>query len=100
MDNPEDTLQAESAPAPAAKGKRTVRTQVNETSVLATTAETVTTTAVQDTQVDELPASVTLAAPYAFYDDEGALRSWGQGRVVDDPAEIALLVERGAIFEA
>lgn len=110
MDNPEDTLQPEvapqatpeptAAPAPAPKGKRTVRTQVKETSVLATTAEKVTTTAVQNTEVDELPARVVLAAPYAFYDDDGALRSWGQGRVVEDPAEIALLIDRGAIFEA
>lgn len=96
MDDTQDTQ----TPAPAPKGKRTLRTQVQQSSVLAATAETVTTTDVQDKEVDELPASVKLAAPYAFYDDEGALHSWPQGFVAVDAAEIALLIERGAIFEA
>jgi hypothetical protein len=64
------------------------------------TAETTTKTEVQDTEVDELPATVTLAAPYGFIDEDGERRYWGAATVVTDPDEIALLVERGAIFKS
>ena len=46
----------------------------------------------------ELPSKVTLAAPYGYYDEENQLKFWPQGYVTENPDEIALLVERGAIF--
>lgn len=54
---------------------------------------------VEEEERDELPESVTLAAPYAFYDDNGALHNWHQGQVVTDPEQVALLISRGVIFE-
>ena len=54
---------------------------------------------VEEEELDELPESVTLAAPHAFYDDNGALHNWHQGQIVTDPEQIALLISRGVIFE-
>lgn len=86
--------------APVAKGKRTVRRQVTAKVVDAANTTTVETTKVVDTDEAELPPSVKLAAPYAFYDDDGQLHSWLQGSEISDADTIALLVDRGAIFEA
>lgn len=47
-----------------------------------------------------LPASVKLASPYAFYDDDNNMRSWSHGQVVTDPEHIAVLLERAAPLEA
>lgn len=88
------------ATKPAKKGKATVRTEVKKPVVDVVTAETTTKTDVEDTEVEELPAKITLAAPYAFYDDDNQLQSWLEGSVVEDPETIALLIERGAIIKA
>lgn len=42
------------------------------------------------------PDPVTLAAPYAYYDDQDALHFWNEGQTVADPAQIAELVARKA----
>ena len=44
-------------------------------------------------------ASVTLAAPYAFYDDVGELQSWQVGYTESNPVKIAVLIQRGAPLE-
>lgn len=65
------------------------------------TASVVEDTEVEGVESDALPSSLTLAAPYGFYEGEGdqqVLRMWQAGQTVTDPAEIALLVERGAVF--
>jgi ALTTAQ repeat len=85
---------------PTKKAKATVRTQVKKPVVNVVTAETTTKTDVEDTEVDELPAKITLAAPYAFYDDDGKLHSWLEGSVVEDSDTIALLIGRGVILKA
>lgn len=85
---------------PAARGKRAVRRQITTQVVDAVTTSTVPQTTVVDTEEAELPSRVTLAAPYAFYDEENVLHSWLAGSVVEDPAEIAVLVDRGAVFAA
>lgn len=88
-------------PVPTSKGKKpTIRREGKATRVIPASAETVTDAVVTDTEVDALPASATLAAPYAFYDDDSKLHSWAAGQVISDPNELALLVERGAIFES
>ena len=47
-----------------------------------------------------LPASVKLAAPYGFIDDEsGEHRYWQAGQEVTNPEEIKLLIERQAPLE-
>ena len=51
-----------------------------------------------DEDDEQIPASVTLAAPYAYYDDSDVLRSWAAGQVVADASDVSLLIERGAIF--
>jgi hypothetical protein len=83
-----------------ARGGKALRTQTRVTEVDPVTAVASTKTVIEDTEPSELPASVKLAAPYAFYDDNGELQSWAQGQIVDDAEVIALLVDRGAIFEA
>lgn len=45
---------------------------------------------------DANPASVTLAAVYGFYEEDGSPRFWQPGQVVTDAAEIDLLLERDA----
>jgi hypothetical protein len=82
------------------KGKTKVRRQSQVKTMNVVTAEEVTKTEVTEEEADDLPKSVKLAAPYAFYEDDGALRSWAAGQTVEDPAEITVLVERGALFEA
>ena len=42
------------------------------------------------------PDKVTLASPYAFYEDNGDLRNWAAGAVVTDADEIAVLIDRQA----
>ncbi len=37
-----------------------------------------------------------LESPYGFYDDDDQLHQWSAGQIVDDPEEIALLLERQA----
>ncbi|MGJ7529847.1 hypothetical protein [Variovorax sp. GB1P17] len=96
----EAVLDTPVAPPPASRGKRAVRRQVTTQIVDAAATSTVATIDVVGTEEAELPSRVTLAAPYAFYDDDGVLRSWLGGSVVEDPAEIALLVDRGVVFEA
>lgn len=91
---------APAAPAPGPKGKRAVRRQVTTQVVDPATTSTVQKTDVVDTEEADLPARVTLAAPYAFYDDENVLHSWLAGSVVEDAGDIALLIDRGAVFEA
>ena len=44
----------------------------------------------------KLPAQVTLAALYGFYDDDNQFRGWNEGQVVTDPDHIELLIARGA----
>lgn len=46
-----------------------------------------------------LPAKVKMVRPHGFIDDAGQHRYWQQGQVVFEPADIALLAERGAEFE-
>lgn len=81
------------APVAVVRHQRTKRT------VNPVTAETLEQTVITDDAADVLPARVTLAAPYGFYDDAGVYQSWAAGQVVQDAAVIALLVARGAIFE-
>ncbi|NMM21837.1 MAG: hypothetical protein HHJ15_18110 [Rhodoferax sp.] len=88
-------IAAESAPA----STKTVRHQRKKSSVNTVSAEIEITTVVTD-DVEAMPVRVTLASPYAFYDDAGALQSWAAGQVVDDSVVIAVLVDSGAIFEA
>ncbi len=40
--------------------------------------------------------SARLTAPYAFYEKDGAARTWFAGQLVDDPMQVSILVERGA----
>jgi hypothetical protein len=44
-------------------------------------------------------AAVRLVSPYAFYDDDGSLKTWLAGAVVSDPVEIGVLTARGAPIE-
>ncbi len=84
--------------APVVKTKVRHQRQKQVTSIV--TAEEQTETEITDDDVDVLPTSLTLAAPYAFYDDAGAMHQWLAGQTVSDATEIALLVDRGAIFKA
>lgn len=93
------TTQAPDAPV-AKSEKRTVRRQSRVDKTDPVTAVTVTQTVVKDEEADALPSSVKMAAPYAFYEDDGSLRSWSAGQIIEDAEEIALLVVRGAVFEA
>ena len=53
----------------------------------------------KQTQPVENPATpVRLTAPYAFYDEEGNMRSWNAGQQVGG-ADAALLMQRGAPIE-
>jgi len=45
---------------------------------------------------EKQPNSITLEAPYAFYEEDGTFRQWLPGHVVTDPEHIALLIERKA----
>jgi hypothetical protein len=90
------------APAPPAKTKvkTTVRRQAVVVKTDPVTDVKTTTDVITDVVVDETPATATLAAPYAYYDDDGKLNSWAAGQVLVDADEIASLIERGAIFTA
>lgn len=94
-----DVPAAVAAPAKVAR-RGTLRVQRQVVAVDPVTADATTETVVQDEEESALPESVTLASPYAYYDDEGALHSWLGGQVVTGAEEIALLVGRGAIVEA
>lgn len=50
----------------------------------------------KDPAADKQPDTITLAAPYAFYEEDGTFRTWQCGHVVTDPEHIALLMERKA----
>lgn len=84
--------------APVVKTKVRHQRQKQVTSII--TAEEQTVTEITADDVDVLPTSLTLAAPYAFYDDAGEMHQWLAGQTVSDATEIALLVDRGAIFKA
>ena len=101
-----ERIAAEKAAAAAAevaapKPKRPyVRRQKVEVVTDVVTDQKTTRDVLTDEDVEALPASVKVAAPYAFYDDNGKLHSWAAGQVLDDAEEIAILVDRGVIFEA
>lgn len=76
-----------------------IRTEVKKKVVDVVSGTTSTVTEVEDTDVDELPSKIQLAAPYAFYDDEGKLHSWLEGSEVTDSSTIALLIGRGAVIK-
>lgn len=42
------------------------------------------------------PDSVVLAAPYGYVDDAGGNHHWHAGHVINDPEQIADLIERRA----
>ncbi len=46
-----------------------------------------------------LPATVRLTAPYGYWTDDGALRQWAPGVDIEDPTDIADLIERQAPIE-
>lgn len=50
-------------------------------------------------QATTLPASITLIAPYAYFDAEGVAHGWAQGDTVTDASEIADLIARGARYK-
>lgn len=51
----------------------------------------------EDTPVPaSAPVTVTLAAPYVFYDDHGTEHVWLAHETVSDPDDIATLIQRGA----
>jgi len=55
----------------------------------------------QDTAIAEplaLPVSVRLLRPHGFIDETGTQRYWRQGLVVSHPADVAVLIARGAHF--
>ncbi|QOR55276.1 MAG: hypothetical protein SHS37scaffold220_45 [Phage 67_12] len=83
---------------PAAKHKK--RTQTTVKTVDPVTSNVTISDVLGEVDLDAVPASATLAAPYAFYDDEGAMHSWAAGQVLVDPDEIAMLLDRGALFTA
>jgi hypothetical protein len=45
------------------------------------------------------PKRLRVLSNYAFYDEDGAFRSWAEREIVTDPGDIALLVARRAPFE-
>lgn len=75
-----------------------VRRQQRVTTMNPVSALPQTATVVVDGVEDE-PTSVTLAAPYGFYDDNGVLQFWAAGQTVTDAEQIALLISVGAVFE-
>lgn len=85
-------------PAPKTAKARTQRVQAVVTKTDPVTTVVTTTDVITETVLEALPASATLAAPYAFYDDDGERHSWAAGQVLVDPDEIAMLLDRGALF--
>jgi hypothetical protein len=45
------------------------------------------------------PYRLRVLSNYAFYDDDGAFRSWPERAIVNDASDIALLEARKAPFE-
>jgi len=76
-----------------------VRRQAIATVVNPMTAESSVQAQINEDDLPELPKQIKLAAPYAFYDDDGKLHSWAAGAIVTDADEIATLIERGALVE-
>ena len=103
---PDAALQASSTkpppapPAPPAAKKTRVRRQAIATTTDPATDVKTVSAVVTDAEADAPPASATLACPFGYYDDDGAAHWWHAGQVVTDVAEIADLIERGAIFAA
>jgi hypothetical protein len=102
-DSTQDALQ-DSAPdsdeqAPVTTGAK-IRRQVTTEALNFSTLRMEPVVEVVEVEVAEVPASVTLDAPYGFYDDDQTYRFWSAGQVVTDSSEIALLIERGAVFKA
>ena len=54
---------------------------------------------IEDAEDAALPQRVRLVRPYGFIDEHGQNWHWHQGDVVGDPAQVALLIERGAHIE-
>ena len=46
----------------------------------------------------ELPAKIKMDSLHGYYEENGRYREWKQYDVITDPAEIKLLVARGAPF--
>lgn len=90
----DDLAPVEAAPATV------VRRQRKQQTMNVLTAQLQDETVITDDLAEALPVSVTLAAPYGFYADDGQYHAWAAGQTVVDAAVIALLVARGAIFEA
>lgn len=88
------------APEPTAAKKTRVRRQAIATTTDPATDVKTVSAVVTDAEADAPPASATLACPFGYYDDDGAAHWWHAGQVVTDVAEIADLIERGAIFAA
>lgn len=84
-------------PEPPASTRKK-RTQKTVQTVDPVTANVTTTDVLGEVILDALPASATLAAPYAFYDDAGTMHSWAAGQMLVDADEIAMLLDRGALF--
>lgn len=81
-----------------ARIKPTIRRQSEKTVINLVTALPESETVIIETEEDQ-PAEITLAAPYAYYDENGVLQSWSAGQIVKDAAQITLLISRGAVFE-
>ena len=84
-------------PAAAAETERAAE-QLADLHVLAPAeVETAPTPAAPSLKIPKpLPASVTLLAPYAYFDDEGQFHSWPDSHVVEIAEEIHDLYSRGA----
>lgn len=78
----------------------TVRRQVTTEALNFSTLRMEPVVEVVEVEVAELPASVTLDAPHGFYEEDQTYRFWAADQVVTDSNEIALLIERGAVFKA
>ena len=90
------------APPPwePAQGKKRTRAVVQTPVVLTDPATGFTTEAamVDAVELDAPPASITLAAPYGFIDEDGKLHMWHDAQVIDDADEIAFLLGRGVLI--
>jgi hypothetical protein len=53
----------------------------------------------EEGEQEDYPSKIQLTAPHAYYEDDGTLKAWQQGQVIDDPDEVAHLVDRGALHE-
>jgi hypothetical protein len=53
----------------------------------------------QEPEAPVLPTKVLVVRQHSFLDDTGRHRIWLGGQIVTDPADIALLIQRGATLE-